>query len=116
MINIFLINKKRKLFFLSSRSGFTLVETLVAISIFVIVAVGIFSGFVGILKVMRITRVKAIMTNIANEQFEIIRNLTYQDVGTVSGIPSGTIAQSQTISKDNKVVDELSLKYSIEPI
>ena len=82
--------------------GFTLVETLVAISIFVLVSVGVYSGFVGILKVMRVTRVKTIMTNIANEQFEIIRNLTYQNVGTVSGIPSGIIAQSQTVTKDNK--------------
>ena len=86
----------------NKNKGFTLVETLVAVSIFVLVSVGVYSGFVGILKVMRVTRVKTIMTNIANEQFEIIRNLTYQNVGTVNGIPSGIIAQSQTITKDNK--------------
>lgn len=87
-------NKKRK--------GFTLVETLVATSIFVAVSVGVYAGFVNILRVMNIIRTKEIMTNIANEQFEIVRNLSYQDVGTVSGIPSGLIPQTQTIDKDNK--------------
>jgi prepilin-type N-terminal cleavage/methylation domain-containing protein len=45
--------------------GLTLVETLVATSIFVIVLVGIYSGFSSILKVMNIIRTKEIMTNCA---------------------------------------------------
>ena len=72
-------------------NGFTLLETLIAVSIFVMVAVAIYSGFVGILKVMKVIRIKGIMTNIANEQFEVSRNLPYSSVGTVSGIPSGII-------------------------
>lgn len=83
--------------------GFTLVETLVATAIFVSIAVGIYAGFLNILKIMSIVRTKNIMTNLANEQFEIIRNLSYNNVGTVSGIPSGIIPQSKTINRDNKV-------------
>ena len=56
-------------------SGFTLVETLVATAIFASVSVGIYAGFVNILKVMNIIRTKTLMTNIANQQFEIVRNL-----------------------------------------
>jgi prepilin-type N-terminal cleavage/methylation domain-containing protein len=84
-------------------SGFTLVEVLVATAIFAVISAGIAAGFVGILKMMDSIRIKGVMTNIANEQFEIARNLSYQDVGTVSGIPSGIILQSQTINRDNKV-------------
>lgn len=83
--------------------GFTLVETLVATAIFVSISVGITAGFVNIFKMMNLIRIKGIMTNIANEQFEIIRNLSYKDVGTVSGIPSGVMYQNQIINRDNKV-------------
>jgi prepilin-type N-terminal cleavage/methylation domain-containing protein len=93
MIKFFRVNKNK---------GFTLVETLVAVAIFVMVSVAIYSGFVGILKIMGVIRVKGIMTNIANEQFEIVRNLPYKDVGTISGIPSGVLNQTQTTSRDNK--------------
>ncbi len=95
--NNFILNKK-----IIKSKGFSLVETLVAISIFLIVSVAIYSGFTGILKTMTVVRVKGIMTNIANEQFEVVRNLSYQDVGTVLGIPSGIISQSQTINRDGK--------------
>jgi len=87
---------------LNTNKGFTLVETLVAVAIFVMVSVAIYSGFVGILKIMNTIRVKGIMTNIANEQFEIVRNLPYKDVGTISGIPSGLLSQSQITNRDGK--------------
>lgn len=93
MRNYFKINKNK---------AFTLIETLVATAVFLIIAVGIYAGFVSILKTMNVIRVKGIMTNIANEQFEIARNLSYQNVGTVNGIPSGVILQSQTIDRDGK--------------
>lgn len=93
MINYFKIKKD---------GGFTLVETLVSTAIFLLVAVGVYAGFVNILKILNIIRTKEIMTNIANEQFEIVRNLSYQNVGTVSGIPSGILPQEVEVSKDNK--------------
>ena len=93
MINYFKVYKHK---------GFTLVETLVATAIFLVVAVGIYAGFVNILKIMNVIRTKEIMTNIANEQFEIIRNLSYQNVGTVSGIPAGILPGQVDVTKDNK--------------
>lgn len=87
---------------LKNKKGFTLIETVIAISIFVAIMVSIYSGFVNIQKIMNIIRVKGIMTNIANEQFEVMRNLSYQNVGTVSGIPSGVIPQNKTIERDGK--------------
>lgn len=87
------------------QGGFTLVETLVATAIFISVVVAIYSGFANILKIMNIIRIKGIMTNIANEQFEIMRNLSYQNVGTVSGIPSGVFPQDQTVVRDDKSFD-----------
>lgn len=89
-------------FTINKKNGFTLVEVLVATAIFAIVAVGIYAGFVNILKILNMIRTKEIMTNIANEQFEIVRNLSYQNVGTVSGIPTGILPQQVDIIEDNK--------------
>lgn len=99
------IKKNIKKFFSPKQNfvrGFTLIETLVATAIFISVSVGIYAGFANILKIMNIIRTKEIMTNIANEQFEIVRNLPYQNVGIVSGIPSGILPSETNITKDNK--------------
>ncbi len=101
MIKIFKINSYKEP--TRPQGGFTLVETLVAMAIFVSISVGIFAGFLNILRIMSIIRTKNIMTDIANEQFEIARNLSYSNVGTVGGIPSGIISQNKTINRDNKV-------------
>ena len=84
------------------KAGFTLIETLVSTAIFIIVSIALYAGFSNILKIMNIIRVREVMTNIANEQFEIVRNLPYQSVGTVGGIPAGIISQDQEVTKDNK--------------
>ncbi|NVN96780.1 prepilin-type N-terminal cleavage/methylation domain-containing protein, partial [Candidatus Nomurabacteria bacterium] len=94
--------------------GFTLVETLIAISIFVMVASAIYFGFVGVLNVMKAIRVKGIMTNIANERFEIARNLPYSNVGTVGGIPSGVIPQSQNETRDGKSFSVLTVVRNVD--
>ncbi len=82
--------------------GFTLVETLVAVAIFVGISVAVYDGFSRILRIMGLIRVKEVATNLLNEQFEIVRNLPYASVGTANGIPSGVLLQSQTIVRDNK--------------
>ncbi len=101
MLIIFKI-KKTNFSRINFTKGFTLIEVLMATTIFLIISVGVYAGFVSILKTMNLIRIKGIMTNIANEQFEIARNLSYSNVGTVAGIPAGVIPQSQTIVIDGK--------------
>jgi prepilin-type N-terminal cleavage/methylation domain-containing protein len=84
------------------KKGFTLIEILVAVPIFLMVSAAIYFGFTNILKVMSLVRVKTLMTNIANEQFEIVRNIPYQNVGIEGGIPIGIISQNQSIQRDGK--------------
>ncbi len=105
-MNIFLHKNKIR--------GFTLIETLVSIVIFISVSIAIYSGFAGIIKVMALIRAKGIMTNIANEQFEVARNLSYQDVGTINGIPVGVLSQSKTVTRDNKTFTVETVVRSID--
>lgn len=79
------------------KRGFTLVEVVVGAAIFSIVAVGIYNAYTGVLQVISASRSKIVAMDVANEQFEIIRNIPYAEVGVVSGIPSGSIPRVQTL-------------------
>lgn len=81
--------------------GTTLVETLVATAVFVTFSVALYQLYGKLVELSSNIRTRIVATQLANEQFEIIRNLQYYDVGTVGGIPSGAIAQNQTLSRNN---------------
>lgn len=82
--------------------GLTLVEVLISVSILAVILFSIYGGFVKMLEIMSLIRTRELVTNLANEQFEIARNLPYASVGTVGGIPSGAIIENQTINRDDK--------------
>ncbi|OHA26708.1 MAG: hypothetical protein A3C06_00125 [Candidatus Taylorbacteria bacterium RIFCSPHIGHO2_02_FULL_46_13] len=77
--------------------GFTFVEVLVSISIFLIVCLTIYGVFVSILSLVSASRLKSVAAALANEQIEIARNLPYANVGTLTGIPHGLLSPSQTL-------------------
>lgn len=82
------------------RRGFTLIEVLVGTFLFLIVSVGIFQGYIKVFDLVRASRWKGTAVLLANEQFEIMRNLPYRDVGTQSSIPPGKLSHVQTLVRD----------------
>ncbi len=84
----------------SSGRGFTLIEVMVAIAIFALFAFGIYGTISMLFKVVYQSRVKILETAILSEQLEIARNLPYESVGIVSGIPSGLIPHTQTVVRN----------------
>ena len=74
--------------------GFGLVETLVALGIFIVVAVSIYAGFVQLLKVLDVLKTKNLANNLANQQIEIIRSLPFENL---------TVPQIQNVEKEGKV-------------
>lgn len=83
------------------KKGFTLIETIVAIFIFAIFASAIFGTFTFVTRTLRSQQMQLTATTIAAEQLEIVRNLSYENVGTIGGIPKGTLSREQTITKEN---------------
>src|SRR5262245_21987833 len=83
-----------------SRRGLTLIETLVASGIFVAFSIAIYQLYASVFSLSSTIRIKTMLTEIAGEQFEFIRNLAYSDVGTVGGIPSGIVAQTQSQTRN----------------
>ncbi len=85
-----------------NQKGFTLIETLVAVTIFAIVGTAIYSVFGKMLTFTATLHARSTASTIANEQFEVIRNLPYFKVGIVGGIPPGVIPYEQVVSKSGK--------------
>lgn len=85
----------------NKQKGFSLIEVLVGSFVFVVVAVATLKAFGVMMDSVAISRAKVAAAGVANEQIEIIRNLPYQDVGIVAGLPLGKIPRTQSVTRAN---------------
>jgi prepilin-type N-terminal cleavage/methylation domain-containing protein len=85
--------------FFTKKSGFTLIEVLIGAFILSIVLIGVYGSFVSVIKTVRAARIKTDAMLLANEQIEIARNLPYQSVGIVAGLPVGLIPREQILTR-----------------
>lgn len=98
------------------QNGFTLIESLVGVAVFAIIAVSVYQAYAVAMNASRVSRLKITATALANEQFEIIRNLTYADVGVVGSIPNGKVPHMQNIVRDNtEFVVETTIRNIDDP-
>ncbi len=81
------------------RKGFSLIEVLVGTAIFLIVAIGVYGSLTSLLKLANGAQARTLAVQLADEQFEIIRNLPYSSVGLTNGIPVGVLLQTQTLTR-----------------
>lgn len=84
-----------------NQKGFTLIETLVGSAILLILALSTYKAFGVLMDAVSLSRAKIAATSVANEKFEIIRNLPYSAVGIIGGLPVGKIERNQTVVRDN---------------
>lgn len=82
-------------------TGFTLVDILIGSALMVIVFVGFFGAFQGLLKVLAQSQHRVTALALANQKIEMARNLSYGDVGTEGGIPAGTIPETETVTRNS---------------
>lgn len=80
--------------------GFTLLETLVGSAIFLLIALSAYKAFGVLMDAISSSQAKTAATALANEKLEIVRNLSYDDVGIVAGLPAGKIARTENVTKD----------------
>lgn len=83
-----------------NRSGFTLIEVLVGTAIFLIFAVGIYSTIDLVFKVVYQSRVRILETALLSEQLEVARNLPYESVGILNGVPAGVLLSSKILTRN----------------
>jgi prepilin-type N-terminal cleavage/methylation domain-containing protein len=76
--------------------GFSLIELLIVAAVSALFFAGLFSSVQSALKLVADSRARMSALSVANEQLEYIRSLSYDSVGTVSGLPPGIIPQIST--------------------
>lgn len=77
--------------------AFTLIEVLVGTAIFLAVATAAYSAFASLFTLAAGVQARTLAVELADEQFEIIRNMPYASVGLTNGIPNGILPQTQTL-------------------
>ena len=82
------------------KNGFTLIETLIGIAILAIVMLGIYGIFQGSLRMVNSSRARLTAQMLVNQKLEEARNIPYNKIGTVGGIPSGTITEETEITRN----------------
>jgi len=83
---------------MSTRSvgrGMTLVDVVVGVGVMLVIFLAIFGAFKIAIDLVFSTKAKAGGVALTTQQMEYIRGLSYDAIGTVGGIPSGTIPQLQ---------------------
>ena len=75
----------------SRQKGFSLAEVIVGSAVFAIVSIAVYGAYGGLFRIAHVDQARMVATQLANEQFEIIRNMPYANIGTIGGVPSGTL-------------------------
>lgn len=85
----------------NNKNGYTLIEILVALAIMGIFFTAIFSIFRVVLTNSAISEARTTAVGLANQQLEMMRNLTYGDVATTEGWPQGDVPSEKIETVDN---------------
>lgn len=80
----------------SRSAGFTMIEAVVVAAVSVIIFGALIVSFKYSLDLSNVARAKLSALSVANQRMEYFRSLPYDNIGTVLGIPSGTIPQNST--------------------
>lgn len=80
----------------TQQAGFSFVEIIVVSAVSALIFGALLSSFQYTLALISDSRAKLSALSVANDRMEYFRSLSYDDVGTIAGIPPGTIPQNGT--------------------
>ncbi len=96
--------------------GFSLVEVLIVAGLIAVVFTGLLMSFQYSLELVAHSRAKLSAVSLASDRMEYFRSLPYASVGTIAGIPPGTIPQTSTTTLNDIVFYERVLvEYVDDP-
>lgn len=85
---------------MNNKEGFTLIEMMVVVFVVGTIITGVMGLFILNMRTSRDAERRIAAVALANERMERVRNLPYAQVGTVGGVPSGAIAQSEDVVRE----------------
>ena len=100
-----------------SDGGFSVVEMMMALAIFTIIATVFASQLVGNYRTFALTNDRSVAEDLANETIEMGRNLNYFSLGTTPGNPPGVIPRTATKTVEGVSFDvTTTVKYVDDPV
>jgi len=85
-----------------NKKGFSIIEALVTLFIFSLITLTFYSTFTVGTNYIIEAKNRSAAVSLANEKMEIIRNLNYDEIGTVGGIPAGSLDPDEEIFSGGK--------------
>lgn len=96
--------------------GTTLIETIMAVSIFAFVTSSLATLIVMGVHIVRDDEARLDAVALAQSQIEAVKNVPYDDIGTVNGVPSGLFEQTSTEVRNNRTYTiETDIRYIDDP-
>lgn len=83
------------------QSGFTLLEVIIGLAILAIVSTAVFFTYFNVLKIVQSSQFTSAALDIMESELEAIRNMPYEQVGVVGGVPAGILQPTRTVTLDN---------------
>lgn len=81
-------------------SGFSILETIIGMGILVIVSSALYLSYSNTLDIVGSGQFNSVAANLIESEVEIIRNMRYEDIGIVGGIPAGKLEPSKEVILD----------------
>ena len=83
------------------RQGQILLSILIAIAVFAILVNALFTLIAASFDLVSLNKTRITARHLAQEKMELVRNLSYEDVGTVGGIPDGIIEPEEMVRRND---------------
>jgi len=83
-----------------THQGFGLVDVIVGIALTLIIFLALFGVLRASLMLSTLAKAKAAGIELASSQMEYLRGISYDSLGTLGGIPFGTVPQTATTTVD----------------
>lgn len=100
----------------SPARGFSLIDVIVGVALMLVLFLSLFGILRASLILSAFTKAKATATELANTQMEYMRGISYDTLGTISGIPAGVVPQFATSTVDGiPYVTHTYIEYYDDP-
>ena len=86
----------------SLKPGFTLIESLVVLAVFVLITTAFYSAFAAGIRQSIDSKNRLGAAALANEKMEIVRNLDYDKIGTITGMVHGDLLNREAVNKNTR--------------
>ncbi len=99
-----------------NKKGTSLIEALVLIFVFSVAVLSFYSVFSLSVRYITQSKDRTVAISLANERMELLRNLSYDDVAIIGGIPNGNVNPDETVTVGNKSFHIITdIKYYDDP-